>query len=241
MSEDRATPKPPKRIRLGKLPYVLGIGGSKESKDMKLMFIEKAINNHYTFRTIVDQENGRLTFEMHATDQAKKAQAIKDGRSPKEAYDTLIRMIFDLKALTKDAEAFGRNIVALASKHTVLVESNDMFRDRVITPISRDNSLVEMKKGGKEAHIDDERLMELVQRIQGVEDLDKNGFTAGTVQSTDRRLWGAVFKRDGKWYYIDMMRYAKEALLLFEPYMTIEGKLTREQFISSLKADIANP
>ena len=76
-----------------------------------------------------------------------------------------------------------------------------------------------------------------MQSIQGVEDLDKYGFMAGTVQTTDRRLWGAVFKREGKWYYMDMACYAREALLLIESYLTIEGKMTNEEFINALKAD----
>ena len=238
MSEDSATPKPLKRIRLGKLPYVLGIGGSKESKDMKLVFIEKATNKHYTFRMIFDQENGRFTFDIHATDEEKKNAAIREGRSPDEAYDNLITMTFDLKALSKDGEVVERRIVELASKYTVLVDGNEMFNGKNIIPISQDNRLVELKKRGKEGHIDDEKLMKLVRSIQGVEDLDTYGFMAGTVQTTDRRLWGAVFKREGKWYYMDMAGYAREALLLFEPYLTIEGKMSKEEFISRVKSDL---
>ncbi len=238
MREYSATPKLPKRIRLGKLPYVLGIGGAKESKDMKLMFIEKVTGKHYTIRIISDQENGRFTFDIHATDEEKKHAAIREGRSPGEAYDSLIRMTFDLKALSKDGEAVGQRMVELASKYTALVDSNDMFRDKAIIPILRDNSMVELKKGGKEGHIDDEKLMKLVQSIQGVEDLDKYGFTAGTVRTTDRRLWGAVFKREGKWYYMDMAGYAREALLLIEPYLTIEGKMSKEEFIGRVKSDL---
>ena len=185
MSEGSASPKPPKRIRLGKLPYVLGIGGSKESKDMKLMFIEKATNKHYTFRTIVDQDNGRLTFEMHATDEDKKHKAIQEGKATRGAYDPLIRMILDLKALEKDAE----------------------------------------------------KLMRLVEDIHGVEDLDRQGYVAAAVQGGNRIGFGALFKKEGRWYYLDMLAYGKEALLLFEPYLTIEGKMTKEEFIGALKAD----
>ena len=58
-------------------------------------------------------------------------------------------MTFDLKALSKDGEAVGRRMVELASKYTALVDSNDMFRGKAIIPISRDNSMVELKKGGK--------------------------------------------------------------------------------------------
>ena len=237
MSEDNATPKPPKRIRLGKLPYVLGIGGSKESKDMKLVFIEKATNKHYTFRIIADQDNGRLTFEMHATDEDKKHKAIQEGRATKEAYDPLIRMILDLKALEKDAEKIGKGMIDLAISKTVVVESNDIFTGKTITPISQDNKLMELKKGGKEGHIDDEKLTRLVESIHGVEDLDRQGYAAAAVQGANRTGFGAVFKKEGKWYYLDMLAYGKEALLLFEPYLTIEGKMTKEEFINALKAD----
>lgn len=216
---------------------MVGIGGAKESKDMKLMFIEKTTGKHYTIRIIFDQENGKVTFDIHATDEEKKHTAIKEGRPLGEAYDSLIRMTFDFKALAKDGEAFGRSMVGLASKYTIVVDGNEMFSGKVIIPISRDNSMVELKKGGKEGNIDDVKLMELVRSIKGVEDLDKYGFTAGTVQTADRRLWGAVFKREGRWYYMDMAGYAREALLLFEPYITIEGKVTKEEFIGRLKAD----
>ena len=235
MSEDSATPKPPKRIRLGKLPYVFGIGGSKESKDMKLMFIEKATNKHYTFRTIVDQENGKLTFEMHATDEGKKHKAIQEGKPTREAYDPLIRMILDPKALEKDAE---RIMIDLVISKTVVVERNEVFTGKAIIPISKDNKLMELKKGGKEGHIDDEKLMKLVESIHGVEDLDTQGYVAAAVQGANRTGFGALFKKGGKWYYLDMMAYVKEALLLFEPYLTIEGKTTKEEFINALKADI---
>ena len=237
MSEGSASPKPPKRIRLGKLPYVLGIGGSKESKDMKLMFIEKATNKHYTFRTIVDQDNGRLTFEMHATDEDKKHKAIQEGKATRGAYDPLIRMILDLKALEKDAEKIGKDMIDLAAARTVAVESNDIFTGKTITPISRDNRLMELKKGGKEGHIDDEKLMRLVEDIHGVEDLDRQGYVAAAVQGGNRIGFGALFKKEGRWYYLDMLAYGKEALLLFEPYLTIEGKMTKEEFIGALKAD----
>ena len=235
MREDSATPKPPKRIRLGKLPYVLGIGGSKESKDMKLMFIEKATNKHYTFRTIVDQENGRFTFEMHTTDEEKKHKAIQEGKPTKEAYDTLIWMTLDLKALEKDAEKIGKGMTDLAAARTVVVESNDIFTGKTITPISRDNKLMELQKGGKEGHIDDEKLMKLVEGIHGVGDLDRQGYVAAAVQGANRTGFGAVFKKEGRWYYLDMLAYGKEALLLFEPYLTIEGKMTKEEFINALK------
>ena len=238
MSEDSATPKPPKRIRLGKLPYVLCIGGSKESKDMKLMFIEKATNKHYTFRTIVDQENGSLTFEMHATDEEIKHKAIQEGKPTKEAHDTLIRMILDIKALQKDAEKIiGKGMVDLAISKAVVVESNEIFAGKIITPISKDNKLMELKKGGKEGHIDDEKLMALVSSIHGVKDLDKQGYAAATVQGANRTGFGAVFKKEGKWHYLDMMTCGNEALLLFEPYLIIEGKMTKEEFINALKAD----
>ena len=237
MSEGSAIPKPPRRIRLGKLPYVLGIGGTTESKDMKLMFIEKATNRHYTFRIITDQENGRLVFEMHTTDEEKKHKAIQEGKPTKEAYDTLIRMILDIKALQKDAEKIGKGMADLAISKTVVLESNEIFAGKTITPISKDNKLMELKKGGKEGHIDDEKLMTLVSSIHGVEDLDKQGYAAAAVQGANRTGFGAVFKKKGKWYYLDMMAYGKEALLLFEPYLTIEGKMTKEEFINALKAD----
>ena len=237
MSEEKDTPKPPKRIRLGKLPYVVGIGGTKESKDMKLVFIEKATNKHYTFRIIPNQENGRLVFEMHITDEEKKHKAIQEGKSTKEAYDTLIRMIFDLKALEKDAEKIGKGMIDLAISKTVVVESNEIFTGKTITPISKDNKLMELKKGGKEGYIDDEKLMKLVESIHGVEDLDEQGYVAAAVQGANRTGFGAVFKKEGKWYYLDMLAYGKEAFLLFEPYLTIEGKMTKDEFIGALKAD----
>lgn len=236
MSEDSATQKLPKIIRLGSLPYMLGIGGSKESKDMKLMFIEKGTNKHYTLSIIADSENGKPILDMHAADQAKKAKAIRGGISPKGAYNLLIKIIFDLSALEKDSEKLEKSMVELAISKAVIIEDNEIFTDKVITPISRDNGLLELRKGGKEGHIDDEKLRKL-ESIHGVEDLDREGHVAATVRGGNRTDFGAVFKKEGKWYYIDMVAYVKEALLLFEPYITIEGKMTKAEFIGALKAD----
>lgn len=227
MSEEKGTLKLPKRIRLGKLPYVVGIGGTKESKDMKLMFIEKAMNKHYTFRIMADQENGRLVFEMHATDEEKKYKLIQEGKATKEAYVPFIRMILDFRALERDSEKMGTGIADLASKIAVAVESDEIFKDKAIIPISRDNGLFEERKSGKEVYIDDEKLMALVSNIHGVEDLDKNSFVAGIVRGESRHAWGCVFKKDGKWYYMDMLEYTRKVLLLLEPYITIESKIIK--------------
>ena len=121
---------------------------------------------------------------------------------------------------------------------TVVVESNEMFSDKVIIPMPRDNRLVEERKSGKEAYIDDEKLMALVSSIHGVEDLDRNGFVAGTVKKEAMHAWGIVFKKDGKWYYINMLEYTRKVFLLLEPYITIESKITKEEFIGSLKEDM---
>ncbi len=100
--------------------------------------------------------------------------------------------------------------------------------------------MLELKKRGKERYIDGEQLSKYIQTIHVVEDLDNNGFTIGAVQTEDGKLRGVVYKREGKWYYTNIRLFAINLLILFEPYITIEGKVTKEEFIKRLKAEALN-
>jgi hypothetical protein len=223
-------PKLPKCIKFGKLPVIVGIGGKEASKDMKLMFIEKELKKHFTIRFITDKEGRKFTLDMHTTDETKDKIANK-----KEAYTSLMKVTFDLKAIEKEAESINTSFLTLLKKMIVPIESSTMLEGKTLVPLSRNIKPSQEKSSGKELVIDDTGLAELISNIHGVDDLTKYGYNAGmTIEG--EKVRGAVFLKDGKWNYIDMLAFAKETFILLAPYLEIEGVITKERFFEELKS-----
>jgi len=213
MSEqEQNTPKRPKRIRFGKFPVIIGIGGKSESKDIKLMFIEKGIKKHFTIRIISDKEQGKLILDFHNTDETKDKITNK-----KEAYTSLMKVIFDLKAVEKDADKINSAFLALLGKMMISIENNSLLEGRTIIPIAHNSPLLPTVRSGKD-----------------LDDLGKLGFKVGTVMEGNKAR-GVVFIKDGKWNYLDMLAFSREIFFLLEPYLSIDGIMTKEQFFAELK------
>ncbi len=236
--EDNEIKRLPKTIKLDDTPYGVYFGGTKESNDVKIGFIVEGTNKHYTIRIIVDKEHGKLIFDIHSTDESKKAVAIREGRSPDEAYESIVKMSFDFKELEKHSKEFELQMKKLVNKYLIPIKSSKEFEDSIIIPIQSDYEIVELNNRSKKVHVNSNEMLKLLESIHSAEDLDNNGFKLGIVQIIDENIKGALFKRDGKWYYFDMISSAKELILLLEPYMTFEGKITKTEFIEKLKNSI---
>ena len=231
MSEqEQNTPKRPKRIRFGKFPVIIGIGGKSESKDIKLMFIEKGIKKHFTIRIISDKEQGKLILDFHNTDETKDKITNK-----KEAYTSLMKVIFDLKAVEKDADKINSAFLALLGKMMISIENNSLLEGRTIIPIAHNSPLLPTVRSGKDLVIEDNgELAKVISSIHTVDDLGKLGFKVGTVMEGNKAR-GVVFIKDGKWNYLDMLAFSREIFFLLEPYLSIDGIMTKEQFFAELK------
>jgi hypothetical protein len=237
MEQKNNAAKPPKRIRLGSLPYLIGIGGKKESNDIKLMFIEKGIDKRQTISIINDPANEKVVFDIHTTDQAKKAKAIASGVSPYDAYESIIKMSFDIKQLTQDESKIERDFKELAMRCIKELENSDIAKDFTIVPLSQ-NGLLKEHTGAKEMIIDDKKLLELTKTMHSIEDLERTDCDKAMIRD-DKGLREVVFKKNGRWYYCDFSAFMKEVLNLLKPYIDIEigGKEAKEEFFETIRKD----
>ena len=234
MEQKSDASKSPKRIRLGSLPYLIGIGGTKKSNDMKLMFIEKGTDERYTMRIIQDPANEKLIFDIHTTDQAKKAKAVASGVSPQDAYESIIKMSFDVKQLTRDGAKIEKTLSELAMRYDKELESTDIPENCTIIPLPK-NELIERRRSGKEINVDDKKLSEFISSVHSVEDLDRICCERAIIRD-DKEVRGVIFKKNRKWHYLDFSAFMREMLNLLRPYIGIEikGKEAKEEFFEKL-------
>lgn len=240
MEQKSDASKSPKRIRLGSLPYLIGIGGAKESNDVKLMFIEKGAGEHYTIRIIQDSANEKLIFDIHTTDPAKKAKAVASGVSPQDAYESIIKMPFDVKQLTRDNTKIEKALSELAMRCDKELESTDIPANCTIIPLSQ-NELIERRRSGKEINVDDRKLSEFISNVHSVEDLDRVCCERAMIRG-DKEVCGIIFKKNRKWHYLDFSVFMRKMLNLLRPYIDIEikGKESKEEFFERVDTKIGH-
>ncbi len=218
----------PKRILFSKFPLIIGLGGGKASEDIKIIFIKKDEKKHFTLRIINYEEEGKLVLDFHSTDETK--DKIKN---KKEAYVTLMKFIFDSKALKRDTEKLNETFLKLLEKRILSVEGNKIFKGKSIVPLSYDISLLQQKYLGKDLIFDEnEEFTKIVNSIHGIEDLDRLNQDIAMIYENDGTIRGVIFKKEGKWNYIDIPTFIKEFLMLLEPYWTIEGIVNKKEFLA---------
>ncbi len=224
---------PVKKIRLLDTPFILALGGTKVASDAKMMFIDKTTGVHYTIRLINDKKNGRFIVDIHLTDE-KVPIDMSRARKDQDRYKsgTKIKFILDITSLNKDGQQIGESLRVIAEESTTPVENDTMFAWKAIIPMLKNFEAPYFSSQGKEATVNGKSLAALIEQIKSVSDLDRFGFNVAIVK--DGRIGGAVFKKEGKWYYFDMTGFAKKGILLFEPYITIEG-VSKEEFFGKLK------
>ena len=213
------------------IPYTFGIGGSKLSKDTKIMFFEKETNKHYTMRFISDELNGKLTLDIHSTDETKK-------RDDNTKYASLAEIIIDVKAMENDITLPQRfeDII----KRKIRLFTPDIELDgKVITPLPTEiTSIADIK--GKYAYIDTARFTDAINNTHNPDDLQQKGFTKAMVYNAnleEKEIPGVIFMIEKNWHYIDMPSLFLEIMSILLPYFTMEidGKLvSREEVISEL-------
>lgn len=215
LNQDKGSPvKPLKRIRLENQPFVVGLGGTKQSKDAKLIFIDKTMDKHHTLRMILE-DDGKLVMDIHTTDETKD-------KKTENAHTPILKMVIDSKALERDTEKLTRELAGLTNKMTMPIENGELFKDGIFIPIVTDNRLLSYTKSGKEATISETELTNLINSIKGIEDLEHLKIDRAMVQKGEQ-IVGVIFKKAEKWCYLDMVGLMKAILLLYEPYMKIEG------------------
>lgn len=222
---------PIERIHLADTPFILAFGGSEEAKDRKLIFIDSVTKIRYTMSLILDNENGKVIIDFHQTDENVSIDMSKPRRE-QERYKPIIRIIIDTKGMNQDEQRIGEALKQAASQNEILVESDAVFAGKIIIPILKSFDAPHFFKKGKEVITDGKQLAMVVEQIKGVADLDRLGFNMATVK--DERIGGAVYKKEDKWYYFDMIAFAKKGLLIFEPYITTEV-ISKEEFFGKLK------
>ncbi|MCL4446879.1 MAG: hypothetical protein M0Z77_08415 [Thermoplasmatales archaeon] len=233
MGENTELSKPPKKIKFEGFPLVVAMGGMDLSKDMKISFIEKGTGMHYTIRIIPPKDNRKLILDIHATDEKKKNKAIKEGRSTKEAYESIIKMTLDIERMAEDGEKIGRGIQSVVINGMREIKSEVTLKDSLFLPLpDNDNPLFE-QRSGRELYLDERKFM-MINGIRNLDNLERKGFTKGIIYGESGKIEGSIFKREGKWYFMDIMAIQREITLLLFPYMTIEGKITKNEIIKTL-------
>lgn len=111
--------------------------------------------------------------------------------------------------------------------------NREMTEGKIILPIARNNPLLLQKQSGRDLVI--EGNSEYARIIEGIKGLEALGFNTGMIMESSRPI-GIVFAKDGKWNYLDIFAFGKETLLMLEPYLTIEGKISKEQFFKDLES-----
>lgn len=226
MTEEQPKPKKPKRIKLSDSSFMMALGGKKESKDYKMVFIDKTTQQHYTYR-IIQESQDILSLDFHLTNQNDNA------------HKPLFKVSFDLKLLQGVSQEWAQKTLLGLSKTLIPIESDDMFKGKTLTPLFdsyKANPTITQSKDGENVVIDQTAMQKLIEEIHGVADLERLGYKAAIVGENNKMKLAAVFLKDGKWYYFDALTFFKQVLLALEPaIVSIEGT-TKEDFVGFLNS-----